>query len=130
MNARVKTASSAAAALAVMQALACTGEIAPGPAPAPDVEQLELTSVPRNAFRGVYYDTADITSRTDKCLDAANDFGRGWSAPGSTMGVDTFSVRWVGDFDLTRSGTYRFDTSSDDGIRIWVVGMRILAFWS
>jgi hypothetical protein len=44
-------------------------------------------------------------------------------------GVDNFSVRWSGIFSISPN-RYRFNTYSDDGIRLWVDGNMIIDDWS
>ena len=46
--------------------------------------------------------------------------------PGVT--ADYFSVRCTGDFGF-EDGTYRFYTTVDDGVRVWVGGTQVLDEW-
>ena len=41
-----------------------------------------------------------------------------------------FSVRWTGQILVPTTGTYRFATTSDDGVRLWVNGQRIINNWT
>jgi hypothetical protein len=45
------------------------------------------------------------------------------------LGVDNFSVRWSQTVYLVQ-GRYRFTTRSDDGVRLFVNGVRLLDAWS
>ena len=54
----------------------------------------------------------------------------GSGAPVSGFGVDTFSVRWTGEVVPQFSETYRFYTSSDDGVRLWVNNQQIVNNWT
>lgn len=47
------------------------------------------------------------------------EWGSGSPLPG-TIGNDRFSVRWRGYIVPQETGTYRFRTRSDDGVRLWV----------
>ncbi|MEM8857257.1 MAG: PA14 domain-containing protein, partial [Chloroflexota bacterium] len=49
-------------------------------------------------------------------------------SPTSGVNVDNFSVRWSGMLPVD-GGTYRFTTSGDDGIRLWVNGEQIINQW-
>lgn len=51
------------------------------------------------------------------------------TSPGCGVPVDYFSARWTGDIELA-SGTYRFDTYSDDGVRVSVDGQLVIDFWT
>jgi len=54
-----------------------------------------------------------------------------WSgAPATGVKTDNFSVRWTGRVEAPVSGTYRFSTVSDDGIRVWVNGQLVINNWT
>ena len=44
--------------------------------------------------------------------------------------TDNFSVRWTGRVQAPVTGTYRFSTVSDDGIRLWVNGQQVINNWT
>lgn len=46
------------------------------------------------------------------------------------MNADNFSVRWTGAIAPTKSGSYRFQTYSDDGVRLWVNGVQVINNWT
>jgi hypothetical protein len=39
-------------------------------------------------------------------------------------------VRWSGTVQAQATGTYRFQTVSDDGIRVWVNGVQLINSWT
>jgi hypothetical protein len=53
------------------------------------------------------------------------DWGEG--SPGPEILPDQFSVRWTGQFFLW--GTYTFQSTSDDGVRVFVDGETLLDAW-
>lgn len=56
--------------------------------------------------------------------DGPVNFNWAGGAPGvGGIGADQFSVRWDGYIYVTVSGNYRFQTQSDDGVRLWVDNM-------
>ncbi|MGF1503616.1 MAG: PA14 domain-containing protein, partial [Anaerolineae bacterium] len=55
------------------------------------------------------------------------DWGLG--SPAASIDPDTFSARWERDVNFN-AGTYRFTTVSDDGIRVYVDGDRIINNWT
>jgi hypothetical protein len=63
-------------------------------------------------------------------VDQTVNFNWGTSAPAAGVTADNFSVRWTGRVQAPVSGTYRFTTVSDDGIRLWVNGMQIINNWT
>ena len=44
--------------------------------------------------------------------------------------TNNFSVRWTGKVQAPVTGTYRFSTVSDDGIRLWVNGQQVINNWT
>ena len=57
------------------------------------------------------------------------DFDWGDAAPAPGVPRDGFSVRWTGTVRAEQSGTFRFRTVSDDGIRLWVGGRLLVDRW-
>jgi hypothetical protein len=94
------------------------------PAPAP-------TSVPVliGPWQGEYFDNRDLMGSPALVrTDAAIDFNWGWEAPAPGMSRDDFSVRWSGSFPF-EAGRYRFTTTTDDGVRLYVDNQRIIDAW-
>jgi hypothetical protein len=60
--------------------------------------------------------------------DSAIDFAWGHGSPGAGIPADHFSARWTRALGFT-AGAYRFFTSSDDGIRLWVDGQLVVDAW-
>lgn len=61
-------------------------------------------------------------------VDPVIDFEWGPGAPQAGMPIDNFSVRWTREADLT-AGTYRFQTVTDDGVRVYVDGNLVIDDW-
>lgn len=66
-----------------------------------------------------------VVQRAETGLD--HDWGTG--APDGALAPDGFSARWTADVTLAE-GTYRFVTLSDDGIRVWIDGTRVIDHWT
>ncbi|MGC9335263.1 MAG: PA14 domain-containing protein [Anaerolineae bacterium] len=56
------------------------------------------------------------------------DYNWGSGSPGPGVNADGFSARWVRYLDLA-AGTYRFTTTSDDGLRLWIDGALLVDEW-
>ncbi len=56
------------------------------------------------------------------------DYNWGAGSPGPEVSADGFSARWTRYLDLA-GGTYRFTTTSDDGMRVYVDGSLIINEW-
>jgi hypothetical protein len=81
-------------------------------------------------LRGEYYDNADFTAFKISRVDATVAFDWGTGSPDATLAADTFSVRWNGQVQAQISETYTFYTNSDDGVRLWVNGVKLIDNWT
>jgi hypothetical protein len=80
-------------------------------------------------WRGEYFANRDLAdSPVLVRYDPAIDFDWKDGSPDPAVPADKFSVRWKRTVDLT-PGTYRFFTSSDDGVRIFVDEGLIVDAW-
>ncbi len=76
-----------------------------------------------------YYDNAELAG--DPILtrgDAAVDVAWGSGSPGNAVPPDRFSARWHRTLGF-EAGIYRFYTSADDGVRIFVDGQLLIDAW-
>jgi len=63
-----------------------------------------------------------------KRVDAQVNFD--WAeAPAAGFPGDQFSVRWTGQVKAEQSGTHTFITETDDGVRLWVNGQKLVDQW-
>ena len=58
------------------------------------------------------------------------NFDWGSGSPGPGVNNNNFSVRWSGRIEAPATGTYRFQTVSDDGVRVWVNGTQLINNWT
>jgi beta-glucosidase len=86
-------------------------------------ESSEFVTVPggESGLKGEYFSNEELKgtpalARTDKHVHF--DWGEGSFAAGEP--VDHFSIRWTGYFVPQESGDYKFYTSADDGVRLYV----------
>ena len=79
---------------------------------------------------GTYYDNMDFTGISVQRTDAAIDFSWGMGAPISGIAAEGFSVRWAGKVQAQFSETYTFTTTTDDGVRLWVNGVKLIDDWT
>ena len=63
-------------------------------------------------------------------VDPTVNFTWGTASPAAGVTADNFSVRWTGRVQAPVTGTYRFTTVSDDGIRLWINGVRVINNWT
>jgi MSHA biogenesis protein MshQ len=81
-------------------------------------------------LRGEYFNTVTASGTPVLTRTEAIDFDWGTGAPGTGVTADNFSARWSGKLIVPVSGTYRFQTESDDGVRLTVNGVRLIDNWT
>ena len=105
------------------QLFSATAVTAPVPTPAPAVGA-------GNGLLATYFDNADFTGKTVSRTDKTVDFNWVGGSPDSSIGVDTFSARWTGQILAQKTEDYTFYTQSDDGVRLWVNGVKLIDNWT
>ncbi len=106
---------------------------APPPAPAPPAPPLGSPApgpAPSVTWRGEYFNNMTLTGapvlvRDDAAIDF--DWGEGSPAPG--VNANGFSVRWTRNVTFAATGRYRFTTTTDDGVRLFIDGNLIIDQW-
>ena len=85
---------------------------------------------PGSGLTGAYFNNVGLTGSATFFRNEAVDFDWGTGAPGTGVAADNFSVRWSGSVVAPATGSYRFQTSSDDGVRLWVNGALVIDNWT
>jgi hypothetical protein len=62
--------------------------------------------------------------------NATIDFDWGTGSPDPLINTDRFCVRWTGQVEPLYSQNYTFATTSDDGVRLWVNGQKLINNWT
>jgi beta-glucosidase len=95
-------------------------------------ETSEFVTAPNgeSGLKGEYFSNEELKGapalvRTDKHIHF--DWGEGSFAPGEP--VDHFSIRWTGYFVPKETGNYKFYTSSDDGVRLYINDNNAIDDW-
>jgi hypothetical protein len=82
-----------------------------------------------SGWRGVYWDNALLQGNPVLVRDDPQvGFNWGVGAPAPGLPEDAFSVRWTRQLSF-EEGTYRFNVSVDDGVRVWVDGRIVIDAW-
>jgi MSHA biogenesis protein MshQ len=79
---------------------------------------------------GSYFNNTTLSGTAVLNRTEAIDFNWGTGSPGTGVAANNFSVRWTGTILAGTSGAYRFQTQSDDGVRVWVNGVQLINNWS
>ncbi len=88
------------------------------------------SSTPINGLKGEYFQGKNFDQLKLTRVDQAVDFRWGTGAPAANLGKDFFSARWTGFVVPKYSETYTFHTNSDDGVRLWVNGQKLVDQWN
>ena len=93
----------------------------------------KLTWQPKPAnivnWRGEYFNNRTLTGSPSLIRDDANlSFHWGAGVPAAGLPADNFSVRWTRTINFP-AGSYRFTTTADDGVRLWVNGHLLVDKW-
>ena len=87
-------------------------------------------SAETNRWQATYWNNSDLAGKP--VLERSEPYlfynwGKGSPARG-TVNVDAFSARWTRTINVP-SGTYRFDATADDGIRVYLDGNLLIDGW-
>ena len=83
-----------------------------------------------NGLNAEYFDNKDLSNLVYKKVDREINFDWGYGSPDSSIGEDTFSVRWTGYIKPEHTQKYTFHTISDDGVRLLVDNKVIIDNWT
>jgi hypothetical protein len=78
---------------------------------------------------GSYHDDTNFGGATATRTDPRVDFDWGTGPPAPGIGADTFSARWTGRVQAVEAGAYTFRAYSDDGMKVWVNGRKVIDDW-
>lgn len=103
--------------------------IGSGPVMAAPMSISTASPTPPNTWFGQYYDNMVLQGRPVMLRDdTAIDFDWGDGSPTPWLKGDLFSVRWTRNVWLN-TGTWRFTTRTDDGVRLWVDNQLLIDQW-
>lgn len=99
------------------------------PMVSPTPQETPTPEIPQSAWLAEYFANVTLTGspvllRQDRDID----FQWGTGSPDPAVPADRFSARWRGYWPF-EAGRYTFVAYSDDGVRIWVDGQRIVDNW-
>jgi hypothetical protein len=114
----------------------CTSMVVKPTPQAMTVTELSATDARTPGLLGEYFDAFQATDATISGAptmtrsDPNVDFD--WNEAGpqtGTIGVDHFAVRWSGMIQAPTNEAYQICVSTDDGVRMWLDGDRLLNDW-
>ncbi len=98
----------------------------PKPTPPPPSTQTPMTGGPWTAL---YYNNKDLSGApVDTRVDGKIYFDWGAGSPSAAVNSDGFSALWTA-INNFEARTYRFMTTADDGVRVYVDGALVIDNW-
>ncbi|MGZ2370872.1 PA14 domain-containing protein [Ancylomarina sp. YFZ004] len=83
------------------------------------------------SLKAEYYNGRSFNTLMETINVSELNYNWGSGAPESNLvGTNDFSIRFQGNVTAPQTGTYTFYTTSDDGVRLWVDGTRIINNWT
>ena len=79
---------------------------------------------------GRYFNGITLAGNPLMVRTEAVNFDWGSGSPGGAVPTNNFSARWTGTVTIPTSGSYRFRTYSDDGVRLWINGSQRINNWT
>ena len=89
-----------------------------------DAFRAEYWNTPPSSGAPVIPSTTPVISRNEDVID--HDWGDG--SPGPGIGTNMFLARWTRTLNLA-PGVYEFATTTDDGVRLYLDGVRVIDKW-
>ncbi len=90
---------------------------------------LRVSDTSISNWKGEYFNNRWLSGSPALVRDDANIyFDWGYGSPANGLPFDNFSVRWTRTVNFP-AGNYRFVTTSDDGVRLWVNGHLLIDKW-
>ncbi|MFK7803487.1 MAG: PA14 domain-containing protein [Anaerolineae bacterium] len=91
-------------------------------------EKVAVSSGGSGIWNAEYFNNISL-SGTPALTQNESQINNTWlGVPATGVNADGFSVRWSADIPV-EAGTYRFTTRTDDGVRLWVGGQKIIDQW-
>lgn len=80
---------------------------------------------------GEYFNSKTLAGSVIRTrIDPQIDFDFNYDSPLTGVSSDNFSIRWTGQLQAPVTGTYTFTTYSDDGVRLYINGVKVLDNWT
>ena len=93
------------------------------------IEPIEMETYNGTGLTTLYYSDDNLKNMVHTDISPTINFDWGNGAPHSSMPIDNFSIRWIGQLQAPETGVYQFHITSDNGRRLWVNNTLIIDKW-
>ncbi|WP_227789267.1 PA14 domain-containing protein [Nodularia sp. LEGE 04288] len=100
------------------------------------IDQIDASDYLEEPWVGEYFNNrslagAPVFTRMDGAGTSGKDLNFDWGldSPDSRINSDDFSARWTTNSYLQGAGNYTFSVTGDDGVRLYINGVKILDKW-
>lgn len=83
----------------------------------------------QSGLKGDYYRGRNFEYLVFSRIDPQINFNWDNRTPGPGIPSTDYSIRWTGRIQVPESGEYQFSAVVDDGIRMWVGGVKVIDAW-
>ncbi len=92
---------------------------------------VDQTGASQPGFSAAYFNNRNLSGEpVIRRIDREIAFDWGDGSPDPSLPANGFSVRWTSRLTVEQTGLIRFESRSDDGIRVYLDGLPILDDWS
>jgi hypothetical protein len=88
-----------------------------------------VTASPAGGVLAEYFSGKSFATPLMTRQEASINYDWATGSPHPSVPSDGFSVRWTGNIVATTSGSYTFETRTDDGVRLWVNNVLVINEW-
>jgi len=88
-----------------------------------------IPSFAQQGLKGEYFAGKNFNRKVFTRTDPQINFDWNHSAPGPGMPNTDYSIRWIGRLQAPVNGDYEFSAQVDDGLRLWVGGIKVIDAW-
>lgn len=83
----------------------------------------------QNGLKGEYFRGKNFERKVLTRVDPQINFYWDHVAPAPGMPMTDYSIRWTGRITAPKTGEYTFSAMVDDGLRLWVGGVKVIDAW-
>lgn len=97
--------------------------------PAGNSEVISSAWIEGNGLTAEYFNGSNFQQKVLTRIDKDINFSYLWESPAPGVQTENYSIRWTGRLFAPVSGNYKIIVRSDDGVRLWLNGLKLIDQW-